>query len=301
MSSLFNTPQTLDINIITDLLPHRPEDGHKGIFGNLCIVGGDDGMQGALIIAARSALHTGTGRVYAVSLANEAVTLDIHSPEIMFRSLSPAQAWLNLSNDIIIGPGLGQTSKAKDVLAVCLQQEKSLLLDADALNLIAQNPRMAELLKKRTHPTVLTPHPAEAARLLETSVENIQQHRVDCALEIARQFNTICVLKGAGTLIASPDDQLFFNPTGNVGLAIAGSGDLLSGMIGSFIAQGMALTDAAKLGVYIHGSAADTLLSQGTGPIGLSTEEILISARNLLNRLYNKRYGKKDHQLNFIV
>ncbi|MDX1914388.1 MAG: NAD(P)H-hydrate dehydratase [Methylophilus sp.] len=301
MQHLFINPDLLDLATVRNLLLHRPDNAHKGTFGKAVLVGGDDGMQGALLLAARSALHSGVGRVYAISLANQPVTLDVNFPEIMFRPLNQPQTWLTLADHIVIGTGLGQTAKSMDVLALCLQQNKSLLLDADALNLIAKHPRLAELMRNRTSPSVMTPHPAEAARLMDASVEDVQSYRAECAREIANQFHTICVLKGAGTIIAGLDDVLLMNPTGNVGLATAGTGDVLSGLIGGFMTQGMTALDAAQVGVYVHGLAADRLVEAGIGPIGLTASEIITSARQTLNHMYAKRDSQLTNEAAFIT
>lgn len=265
-------------------LPARSPDAHKGSFGSVAIVGGDTGMTGAVLLASRAALFCGAGRVHAVFLAADAPSVDICQPEIM---LHPASALTNLAqlSCIVIGPGLGQSKAAIALLEFCMAQPIPLLIDADGLNLISLHPHLLEALQHRQVPAVMTPHPAEAARLLKTTVEDIQQHRQQSAQIIARKFQAVCVLKGAGSICAHYDGSWFINTTGNPGLASSGSGDVLSGMIGSLIAQGLNVLQAAKLGVYVHGAAADQLVADGIGPVGLTASEVAQEARKQINQL----------------
>ena len=204
---------------------------------------------------------------------------------------------------MVIGPGLGQSKAAVDLLEFCMAQHVALLIDADALNLISQHMHLQEIVKNRQAETVITPHPAEAARLLNTSVDDIKKNRVESAKKLAFKFKAICVLKGAGTIItstniANADSNWFINTTGNPGLASGGTGDVLSGIIASLIAQGLSGLEAAKLGVYVHGAAADALVAEGIGPVGLTASEIAQEARkqiNLLNKLAYKNLRIKDN------
>jgi hydroxyethylthiazole kinase-like uncharacterized protein yjeF len=166
-----------------------------------------------------------------------------------------------------------------------LAQNVAILLDADALNLIASHLHLASLVISRDAETVITPHAGEAARLLNTNSEYVQQNRIESALELARFLQVTCVLKGAGTVCAQKNGSWFINTTGNVGLASGGPGDVLSGIIGSLMAQGLTAIDAAKLGVYVHGAAADALVEAGVGKIGLTASEVIIEARNVMNKL----------------
>lgn len=265
-------------------LPPRNVDAHKGNFGCVAIVGGDIGMTGAVLLASRAALFCGAGRVYAAFLAENAPSVDSCHPEIMVHS---AKTLTNLTqlNCVVIGPGLGQSKAAIELLTFCMAQNVSLVIDADGLNLISQHAHLAGMLKKRSAETVITPHPAEAARLLATTVENIQINRQQSAQNLAYQFQVTCVLKGAGTICASADGNWFINTTGNPGLATGGTGDVLSGIIGSLIAQGLSGIEAAKLGVYVHGAAADALVNNGVGPVGLTASEVAHEARNQINQL----------------
>ncbi len=265
-------------------LPPRPIDAHKGSNGSIAIIGGDTGMVGAALLAARAALLSGAGRVYTALLCDEAPTVDSLYPEIMMHATSTLNQ-LSQLDCVVIGPGLGKSNVAVELLEFCLVQNVSLLIDADALNLIATHPHLNAVIKDRQAETVITPHPGEAARLLATSTENIQKNRTESALTLASNLHVTCVLKGAGTVCAHHDDSWFINTSGNPGLASGGTGDVLSGVIGSFIAQGLTGLEAAKLGVYAHGAAADTLVEQGVGPVGLTASEVAKQVRNVINQL----------------
>lgn len=274
-------------------LPPRPADANKGTFGSVAIIGGDIGMVGAVMLAARAALHCGTGRVYAAMLSKQAPSVDLLQPEIMLRSPAAIKQLPQL-DCVVIGPGLGQSKAALALLEFWITQPVPLLLDADALNLIASHLHLEALIISRNAETVITPHPGEAARLLDAelfdaSVAHIQQNRTESALKLAKMMNVTCVLKGAGTVCAHHDGSCFINTTGNVGLASGGTGDVLSGMIGSLMAQGLSGLEAAKLGVYVHGAAADALVKKGIGPIGLTASEVALEARNIINTLNKKR------------
>lgn len=261
----------------------RKKDAHKGSHGSLAILGGQDGMLGALLLATRTALLCGTGRVYACAMASNQIAVDMLYPEVMYRSFDNLDALASSIDAYVIGPGLGQSALAKTWVEYCLLQPKPLLLDADALNLLALHADLAHLTKQRTAPTIVTPHPGEAARLLNTDTEYIQQNRTACALTLAQQIAGISILKGAETICADKNGQYWINPTGNAGLASGGTGDVLSGLIGGLLAQGMSPIKAAKLGVYVHGAAADAMVARGIGPIGLTASEVALEARRLLN------------------
>ena len=265
-------------------LPPRALDSHKGNFGSVAILGGDTGMVGAVLLASRAALFCGAGRVYAAFLAADAPSVDTCHPEIMMHLAATLTNLAQLSC-VVIGPGLGQSKAAIGLLKFCMAQPVPLLIDADALNLISQHPHLALVLRKRQAQTVITPHPAEAARLLKTTVDDIQDNRQQSAQSLAYQFQAICVLKGAGSICADSDGTWFINTTGNTGLASGGTGDVLSGIIGSLIAQGLSTLEAAKLGVYVHGAAADKLVADGIGPVGLTASEVAQEARNQINQL----------------
>lgn len=275
----------LDRASISARLPApRLANSHKGTYGQLGIVGGASGMVGAALLAGRAALKLGAGRVYLGLLAREqAPAIDLVQPELMLRP--PADFFAtDLLNALVIGPGLGQEIAACLCLEHALQSHLPLVLDADALNLIAVHTELSEHLKARSAATILTPHPAEAARLLATTTADIQHNRLSAAQTLAQQFNCAIVLKGAGSICALPNGSCYFNTSGNPGLSSAGTGDALSGFLGALLAQGLSAENALLVAVYLHGAAADVLLEQQHGPIGMTASEIISAARSLLNR-----------------
>ena len=279
-----NNPHLLVQSLFQGAMPARNSTAHKGTFGSVAIIGGATGMVGAVLLAARAALHSGAGRVYAAMLCENTPSVDIFQPEIMLRS-PLAISQLSQLDCVVIGTGLGQSNTALELLEYWLAQNTALLLDADALNLIASHLHLASIVISRNAETVITPHAGEAARLLDVSTEHIQQNRTETALKLAKNLNATCVLKGAGSVCAHHDGSWFVNTTGNVGLASGGTGDVLSGIIGSLMAQGLTGLDAAKLGVFVHGAAADALVKKCIGPIGLTASEVALEARNVLNTL----------------
>lgn len=277
----------IEIQLKDISLPKRQPDAHKGQHGSVAIIGGSDGMVGAALLAARAALLVGAGRTYANLLAKDAPTVDSLHPEIMMRSTRNLEDLKQL-DCIVIGPGLGQLNSVKELLSNWLKKDVPLVLDADALNLIAANPSLANAIKERTAPTVMAPHIGEAARLLKSTNVQIQNNREDSALQLVQTYHCTVILKGANTII-SHNNRQFLNTTGNVGLASGGTGDVLAGMIGSFIAQGLSMLEACKTAVYLHGAAADSLINRGIGPIGLTASEVAIEARHLINQLSQKK------------
>ncbi|KAF1025777.1 MAG: Bifunctional NAD(P)H-hydrate repair enzyme Nnr [Burkholderia plantarii] len=187
----------------------------------------------------------------------------------------------------MLGCGLGTGKRAAEWLAQLLELALPLLVDADALNLVAAQPTLAMALAARADrglDTILTPHPLEAARLLGTDTASVQRDRLASALALARRFRAVAVLKDSGTTVASPDARIAVNPTGCAALATGGTGDVLSGIIGAFAAQHMPAYEAALAGVYLHGLAADCLSALGQGPVGLAAGELAGAVRRLVNR-----------------
>jgi len=268
---------------VSAALKPRPRNSHKGMLGSVGILGGAPSMCGAALLASRAALKLGAGRVYAALLSDSAPAVDMGQPELMLCSTERLFQLDHLSC-LVAGPGLGQSTEAAQLLAKALETELPLVLDADALNLLASHIELQSLVKNRRGGTILTPHPAEAARLMGSTTHDIQQERVASATLIAKRLNSQVVLKGAGSICALPDETWFINPTGNPGLSSAGMGDVLSGMIAALIAQRLKPMEALLLAVYLHGAAADELVAQGIGPIGLSATEVADAARTLINR-----------------
>jgi len=266
-------------------LPPRRQNSHKGLYGNVAVIGGSEGMSGAALLAARAALLSGGGRIYVGLLSQGAPLLDPSQPELMLRRVDTLHEKLNASC-AVIGPGLGRSPQAIKLLKTWLQLPVPLVLDADALQLIGQDDELKTLLKQRNDPTVITPHPGEASALCGLTSAQIQQDRVGHALKLAQDFNAVTLLKGVGTIIAEPEGRWYINTTGNPGLSSAGTGDVLAGMIGAFIAQGVEAAAATRLGAYLHGAAADALVAHGTGPVGLTASEIALQVRTLINQSF---------------
>lgn len=262
----------------------RRKNSHKGSFGDVGVLGGAETMVGAAFMAARAMLLMGSGRVLLGLLTQHAPAVDLRQPELMVRDAANLLTVDSL-NVIVAGPGLGKSPAARTMLEQALRHPAALVLDADALNLLATTPEFRAILaQRRPGSTVITPHPGEAATLLETDTSTIQSDRIGAALRLARDFNAVAVLKGCGSIVALPDGHWFVNASGNPGMAAAGMGDVLAGIVGGLIAQNMDTEIATLLGVYLHGTAADALVTQGIGPIGLTASEVALEARRLLNQ-----------------
>jgi len=266
---------------LPDVLRRRARNVHKGTFGTLAIIGGADGMTGASILAGRAALRLGAGKVCVYLAARERPTLDPGAPELMLRA---ADDVTDDATAIVIGPGLGTDDSARAHVERAVNVNVPLVLDADALNLVAANKSLRGALRGRTAPTLLTPHPAEAARLLGTDTSGVQRDRLHAAMLLARELRAHVVVKGAGSVLAHPDDTWDINASGNAGLACAGSGDVLAGMLGALVAQRIDAKTALRVAVCLHGAAADALVAAGRGPLGLPPSELPDAARDLVNR-----------------
>ncbi|MDO5091785.1 MAG: NAD(P)H-hydrate dehydratase, partial [Cardiobacteriaceae bacterium] len=271
------------------LFAPRAPDSHKGDHGTLAILGGAAGMSGAIVLAASAALISGCGRVFAAFCQPALPAPWIAGyPEIML-----ATARDIFERDTIdtwaIGCGLGTDSAAHAALARlidhCHTRAQPLLLDADALNLLAQDPALAARLAAANILKILTPHPGEAARLLGSSARAINAQRDASALALAERYCAWIVLKGQHSRIASPDGRCFTNPSGNAALATAGSGDVLTGIIAALLAQRIPVEQAVRGGVWLHGAAADHFLHRGVPLAGLLAGEIAPAARQLRQRL----------------
>jgi hydroxyethylthiazole kinase-like uncharacterized protein yjeF len=188
----------------------------------------------------------------------------------------------------IVGPGLGGGERAVAIVDKAARYLQPVVLDADALNAVAANPALRDAIAARSAPTLATPHPAEAARLLGCETEVVQADRVGAATRIASQLRAHVVLKGNGSIVARPDGSFDVNASGNPALATAGSGDVLAGILGALIAQGIDAAQAMRIGVCLHGAAADALVAEGVGPLGLTASEIIDGARALVNEATRK-------------
>lgn len=269
-------------DLVRTILPRRPLNSHKGTFGNVGIVGGAAGMTGAALLAGRAALKLGGGRIYVGFIGTDSPRLDALQPELMLRAAPEVLAMQDLSC-LVLGPGLSQSVTAYDAVRHGLELAKPLVLDADALNLMGMHAELVEICRSRSAPTMLTPHPAEAARLLHATTASVQGNRFSAALALAESYRASVALKGVGTVVAFVGGSYWINRSGNPGLASAGMGDVLSGILGGLIAQGAQPEAALAAAVNLHGAAADRLVRDQGGPIGLTASEVTDAARKLLN------------------
>ncbi len=269
--------------IIADALRPRPRNSHKGLYGDVGVLGGASGMAGAALLAGRAALRLGAGRVL-VGLLADGPEVDLTQPDLMLRRAEEVLSTPGL-DCAVVGPGLGQSSVARQLLAKALALNLPLVLDADALNLIAEDIQLRKAMSGRAAPSLATPHPAEAARLLACGTEQVQSDRIKAARALAEALGACLVLKGAGGVCAAPDGRWWINTSGNPGMSSAGMGDVLAGIIGALVAQGAAPENALLAGVRVHGLAADDLTAKGVGPVGLTASETIDAARAAWNRL----------------
>ena len=272
----------LDSEVLAAAIAPRPRNFHKGQAGSVGILGGAAGMVGAAVIAGRAALRCGAGRVYLGLLTPRPPYVDYAHPELMLRRPG-ALLEKGLADVLVAGPGMGKSDSARKALRAALAATVPIVLDADALNLIAASRALAGASGKRKQATIMTPHPAEAARLLGEKTSRVQADRVAAARAIALRHKCLAVLKGNGSVIAEPGGKFWINPSGNPGMASAGMGDALAGIVAALCAQGAAPITALLAGTYLHGAAADALVSAGSGPVGITASEVIDSARALLN------------------
>ena len=262
------------------VLKARPRNFHKGMAGSLAILGGAAGMSGAALLAGRAALKLGAGKVY-VGLLEEGISSDPNALELMLRH--PDDALGQDLDALVVGPGLGESERAEALLGAALASDLPCVLDADALNLIAEDSELRHACARRTADTLLTPHPAEAARLLALSTADVQADRVKAAKALAGNLNAHVVLKGGGSILIARDGHWFINTSGNPGMASAGMGDVLAGILGALLAQRYSGETSLVLGTHLHGAAADALVGEGIGPVGLTAGEVIDAARRLWN------------------
>lgn len=266
------------------LLPSRSVTGHKGTFGHLLVVGGCRGKAGALALSAAGGLRSGAGLITAAGPASLLPVLTQQLLEVMTAPLAEVDGHLSLQAlpvlqqlwqdkaALALGPGLGETDEARALARRLLVDcPLPLVLDADGLNALGPHPEL--LLERAGRVTVLTPHPGEMARLCGCSITEVEADRVAVARSFAMRYQVVLVLKGARSLIATPQGEIFVNGNGNPGLASGGSGDVLTGLIGGLLAQGLSASAAAVLGVYLHGLAAERL-SRQQGEAGLAASDL---------------------------
>jgi hydroxyethylthiazole kinase-like uncharacterized protein yjeF len=268
-------------DLFKGMLRQRPRNFHKGLAGSVAVLGGAAGMTGAALLAGRAALRLGAGRVYLGLLGEDSPSVDFAAPELMLRH--PDDALGEDLDALVIGPGIGRGERAETLVGAALASDIPCVLDADALNLIAENEDLRKACARRSAETLLTPHPAEAGRLLGSTTAAVQQDRVKAARMLGDNLKAHVVLKGNGSVLVARDGHWFVNTSGNPGLASAGTGDVLAGMLGALLAQRYSGETALVLGVHLHGAAADALVAAGSGPVGLTAGELIDPARRIWN------------------
>ncbi|WP_163831744.1 NAD(P)H-hydrate dehydratase [Spartinivicinus ruber] len=274
----------LDPACFSNALPIRRQNSHKGLFGHLLLIGGDHGMAGAITMAAEAALHTGAGLVSVVTRPAYISAIQARCPEVMAVGCdNPDQIARVLAGKtaIVVGPGLGQSHWSRQCLLAAINSGLPLVIDADGLNLMAVEPT---LLEQKQSDWLLTPHPGEAGRLMGVSTQKIQQNRFAAVELLADQYNSTIVLKGAGSLVCTKG-QIQLANVGNPGMAVGGMGDVLSGLLGALLAQGVSTVDAAGLGTWLHSHSADQLAELIGGYYGLRATELIPLIRKQINQM----------------
>lgn len=272
------TVERIDYDTLKSMLKPRARHSHKGDYGHVLIVGGEAGYTGAARMAGEAAARIGAGLVSLATRQQHAMMLNATRPELMVHGVDDEKTFQLLAeraNVIAIGPGLGQTDWAKLLFDYALSSGLPLVVDADALNLLSARPR-------KNDNWILTPHVAEAARLLGRSTHEIQADRFSAARDLQREFGGLVILKGAGTLVTTQDEHQFLCAEGNPGMATGGMGDVLTGIISGLLAQGVSLQDAACLGVCLHAQAGD-MAARAAGERGLLASDLMSWVRRLAN------------------
>jgi len=270
-------------NIILFHLAARRKNSHKGDYGWLLGLGGDRGMSGALRLCGEAALRSGAGKVTLLTHPDHAAVVNAGRAELMVRGVAggdEAAEALADADVLVLGTGLGRSDWSKSLLEACRGIGKPMVLDADALNWLAEAGDVDDFIK--TGSAVLTPHPAEAGRLLGLSAAEVQQDRVSAAQALADKSGAVVVLKGCGTVVSEPDGRYAICPLGNPGMASAGTGDVLSGVIGAMLAQGLDAWAAATVGVVAHAAAGDRAASE-IGERGLIASDLIERLPAVLN------------------
>lgn len=260
----------------------RPADAHKGLYGHVMVIGGDLGFGGAVSMAAEAALRTGAGLVSVATRPEHIAGINARCPEVMAVGVSSGQALeplLDRPTVLVIGPGMGRSPWSEQILQKALSANLPMVLDADALNILSEGRigKNADLSR-----SVLTPHPGEAARLLCCSSGEIQDNRFAAVRKLADLFSATALLKGAGTLITSIDSDIALCPHGNPGMAVGGMGDVLSGVIGAMLAQGLSPFAAAETAASLHALAGDRIAGE-FGRVGMAATDLIGEFRPLLN------------------
>lgn len=281
---------------IKNILPKRKKDSHKGTYGRVGIIAGKKGMTGAAYLATMAALRSGSGLVYTITPDSISHILSIKLVEAIIKpvkdnekgyfvldSLSEIMDIIDNMDAIAIGPGIGVEDETVQLVKnLLLNYNKTIILDADGLNCLSKIG--LDILHKRKGNTIITPHPGEFSRLIGVKIDKIQKKRIEYSKEISNKYNIVVVLKGAATVVSHFDDKVYTNTTGNPGMATAGSGDVLTGIITSFVGQGISAYEASILGVYVHGLAGD-LAKLKKGEYGMIARDILNNISNSIKCL----------------
>ncbi len=277
-------------NLITEelaceLLPHRPKNSHKGTYGTACVIAGSMGMTGAAILTSKAALRCGIGllKLYIPESLHHLITTSIPEAVIVplvemrrgviaITQMDVIMQGINGAKVVAIGPGCGVSGEMLELLRRLIKElEKPIVIDADGLNVLAKN---VDILLDSNSDIVITPHPGEMARLLDVTIDEVIEKPIEIASEFAKKYGVVVVLKGARTVVADKSGTIYVNVTGNTGMATGGTGDVLTGIITGFIAQGLYVTDAAVLAVYIHGLAGDKIM-ESKGEYGLLASDVV--------------------------
>jgi NAD(P)H-hydrate epimerase len=262
------------------LLTPRSRTGHKGDYGHVLVIGGEQGYGGATRLAGEAAARVGAGLVSVATRPQHASWLPASRPELMGHGVQTAEELeplLERANVVAIGPGLGQASWGEALLQAALRSSKPLVVDADALNLLARRGQ-----GQRRSEWILTPHPGEAGRLLQCTPGEVQADRFKATAELVARYGGTCVLKGSGTLVLTEGGTMEVVQEGNPGMGSGGMGDLLTGVIAGLVAQGFTMADAARLGACLHGHAGDLAAAEG-GERGLLAGDLMPFLRSLAN------------------
>lgn len=280
-----------------NLIAKRNHNSHKGTYGRVAIIAGSRGMTGALFLSSQGALRTGSGLVYTIIPESLETVMSIKLTEAIIRpikdkdtghflkdSIEPIIKEVKEMDCIALGPGIGVDKDRIQLVSEIIRDTKVPMgVDADGINCIAEN---IEILNQGKGPIIITPHPGEMARLLNKDIQEIEKNRQYYSQYISEKYNIIVVLKGNKTIVTSPEGQTYINKTGNPGMATAGSGDVLTGIIASLLGQRLDPFDAAKLGVYLHGLAGD-ITRDRLGEYGMIASDIIEAIPYAIMRVEN--------------
>jgi hydroxyethylthiazole kinase-like uncharacterized protein yjeF len=277
------------LNLIQQL--RRADHAHKGHAGKVLLIGGAPSMAGALVLAGQAALYSGAGWVQLMMLDEGSAHVVLNHPELMVHKAigkQPSQFLSDIKPDVVaIGPGLGTHGMALAWTEAALAWHGPLILDADALNLLSMNANLMSTLRHRSFPSVITPHPGEAARLLKCSAQEVQAQRLKSLEALIELTQSTVVLKGHHSLVGSVNQESLECLAGNPGMAVGGMGDVLTGCVAALVAQGLHhqldMWQSTCLAVQVHSTAGDQLLANGIGPVGMTASELAKQLRAVIN------------------